>query len=55
MIFVLSFFEWPFYTGFTVDSTYLFCLFELMPYVPVNNFSVMLDVTGDEPVLKTEV
>ena len=36
--FVLSIFEWPLETGFTV---LLFVLFLLMLYIPVNNFSVM--------------
>ena len=37
-IFGLYIFEWPFYTGFTVK-----CLFDLILYVQVNNFSVMLE------------
>ena len=39
-IFVLSIFEWQFFTGFTVFTKWFwFCLFKLMIYIPVNNFS----------------
>ena len=55
-IFVLSIFEWPFYTDFTVfvyfklfeipnfeglPTSSWFCLFLLMVYITVNNSSVM--------------